>query len=598
MAAPTIIGVTDTVVGMASTSHASTSVGDLVIVGVWERAGAGIPNHTLQAGFIELFSQSHNDGSTDGRLSVACKIATASGANSYTPYTSSVGTDTWSCSIVLDEGTFALHHRVATGVSTTGTTAPNPPSTGNFGVSADWLVIVFAGWHLTADQTLTPTAPTNYTLQADLNAADNGDLAMATRAITGGPALEDPGGWADNQTPNGSAGITVAIMAPLAAENGWTLRQASSFAAAAGATTAVVRMFPLLADSLLTASIGNSTGATVSSITDTDSNSWTASAVSQVSVERVTIGYAEGIAGSDPDDHVDVTVTFSASTADRRLVVCEWLGAATTSALVGTNSKNNASETVVESNTVNPGVDGCLFLGVMTPNTSALTTTPGTGFFEIADLTSGWQTEFDTQTTAAAKEATWTVSPADDATCVLAVFQPPAAGQTISVNQITETDTAQAVAWAPKHRLVGQIVETDTAQAVTLRRSYAVAQVEETDTAQAVTPVVSKTVAVDQVAELDTAQAVAWAPKHRLVGQVEEVDAAQAVTVVGATVVAVGQVEELDTAQVVVWAPKHRLVTLVAETDEAQTITPSLGGAGAPAAPIDYYTTFVHHSRR
>jgi hypothetical protein len=65
-----------------------------------------------------------------------------------------------------------------------------------------------------------------------------------------------------------------------------------------------------------------------------------------------------------------------------------------------------------------------------------------------------------------------------------------AGGQIVAVGQASESDTARAIAWAPKHRLVGQ------------------------------------------ASEADTAQAVAWAPKHRLVGQASEVDLAQTITVI------------------------------------------------------------------
>ena len=72
-------------------------------------------------------------------------------------------------------------------------------------------------------------------------------------------------------------------------------------------------------------------------------------------------------------------------------------------------------------------------------------------------------------------------------------FQPfPAAAtvtqpQIVAVGQATETDTANAVAWAPKKRLAAQVVETDTANAVAWSpKNRLAAQITETDTAQAV----------------------------------------------------------------------------------------------------------------
>src|SRR5215207_1989155 len=101
MASPIVRGRTAPVAGLIATSPSVTQVGDMVIVLTWERAGAGVPSHTLQANFQEIVSHAHDDGTTDGRLSVAYKIATATGTNGYQAYASSVGTTTWSGIIVL-----------------------------------------------------------------------------------------------------------------------------------------------------------------------------------------------------------------------------------------------------------------------------------------------------------------------------------------------------------------------------------------------------------------------------------------------------------------------------------------------------------------
>lgn len=50
---------------------------------------------------------------------------------------------------------------------------------------------------------------------------------------------------------------------------------------------------------------------------------------------------------------------------------------------------------------------------------------------------------------------------------IVTTFKPGA--QTVAVGQATETDTAQAISWAPKRRLVGQVSETDLAQGMTSR---------------------------------------------------------------------------------------------------------------------------------
>lgn len=128
--------------------------------------------------------------------------------------------------------------------------------------------------------------------------------------------------------------------------------------------------------------------------------------------------------------------------------------------------------------------------------------------------------------------------------------------QTIAVGQVTETDTAQAIAWAPKRRFVNQVTETDLAQPITRRKTAAVGQVVETDLAQ-------------PIARLKT----------KLVSQASETDLAQAIVRSGITV-PVGQVIETDVAQPIAVNPIRRLVGQVTETDVARAITPVLSGAG------------------
>lgn len=118
--------------------------------------------------------------------------------------------------------------------------------------------------------------------------------------------------------------------------------------------------------------------------------------------------------------------------------------------------------------------------------------------------------------------------------------------QTISVDQASETDTADTI--TPAHTAaVGQASETDTAEVVTpviSSGAVQVGQAEETDTAGAVTP--SRTVAVGLAEETDTAHAVTAV--HTVpVGQAEETDTAGAVAF-GAITVLVQTAVESDTA--------------------------------------------------
>lgn len=208
-----------------------------------------------------------------------------------------------------------------------------------------------------------------------------------------------------------------------------------------------------------------------------------------------------------------------------------------------------------------------------------------------------------------------------------------AGGQTVAVGQVTETDTAQAVSWNPKRRLITQAISAEIAQPITVRKTRTIGQVTETDLAQPVTALLQHVVPVNQVTETDLAQPIAWAPKRRLInlvsetgiaqpitvkktralaqavesdtaqsltdrktkslglvtetdlaqalthlkrtllGQASETDLAQPVSLPGSIVVPVNPVSEADLAQPVAWAPKRRLVNQITETDAAQPLT-------------------------
>lgn len=159
----------------------------------------------------------------------------------------------------------------------------------------------------------------------------------------------------------------------------------------------------------------------------------------------------------------------------------------------------------------------------------------------------------------------------------------------VAVGLVTESDTAQSITWAPKHRLLGQASEADTAQALTSLKTISVAQVTETNVAQALSAL--KTLAIGQASETDFAQPITTTGeiivavgiateadlaqaitslKELAIGQASESDVAQALT--SLKTVDLAQATETDAAQSIAWAPKHRLVSLVTETDEAGSI--------------------------
>lgn len=213
MAAPGKIGSTAPVSGLSTTSHASTSIGDLVVCITFERAGAGIPTHTINTagGFVEIFSQPHEDGSTDGRLSVAYKVATAAGAQAYAAYTTSGSGTVYTGSLVVDDSTYdILTLPTAAGVTQTNNAVPNPPSVA--GLTGDFLILNIAAWHLGSAGTNAVGAGANYIEEWELAGSADIDLALALRSLTGlSAATEDPPAWTDAIAPNGTSSITIAL---------------------------------------------------------------------------------------------------------------------------------------------------------------------------------------------------------------------------------------------------------------------------------------------------------------------------------------------------------------------------------------------------
>jgi hypothetical protein len=211
---PVVRCVSQTLAGLSHTSPRGTQTNDLVVQVVFERAGAGIPTHTVDGAWTEVITVPHDDGTTDGRLSVAMQLAPSDGATSYQAYTSSVGTEVWSHLVVFKDGTFdtTFSNTKSSGGSSTSNAVPNSLAVTGLTTTTAYTILTIAAWHLTASASLTPGAPVNYALVSQLSAAGTGDVASALRRMSPvGATSEDPGAWTDNQTPNGTISATLAI---------------------------------------------------------------------------------------------------------------------------------------------------------------------------------------------------------------------------------------------------------------------------------------------------------------------------------------------------------------------------------------------------
>jgi hypothetical protein len=196
-------------------SPSTTEPGDLVIVFLWTNGTAGVPTHTLQSNWTQIISQSHDDGSTDGRLSVAYHNPSGgdagtnlTGTQTLSPYSTSGGTD-YAGVIVLKRGYWTVTGIQSAGTNDTGTTAPNPPSVT---LNQKKMVIVASGWHMSSGATVNITAPSNYTEAWELAGSVGAEFSAAYRLFkTAVGTAEDPGSFTDDVTPDGSATVTIAI---------------------------------------------------------------------------------------------------------------------------------------------------------------------------------------------------------------------------------------------------------------------------------------------------------------------------------------------------------------------------------------------------
>ncbi len=199
----------------AGISPAATQTGDMVLCFLWSQgANQATLTHTLQSGFNQVRQHAHDDGTTDGRLSVAWRLAPSGSSFTYAPFAvanatagqNSIGT------VVLQAGTFGTGTFAQNSSTATTNAPPDPPSL--TGLNGDVLVLAVAAWHVTTAGTTSGTMPAGYTHlgQNSVSGSHVTHLAIASRALTGlSNATEDPGAFADNVVPNGTAQMTFAV---------------------------------------------------------------------------------------------------------------------------------------------------------------------------------------------------------------------------------------------------------------------------------------------------------------------------------------------------------------------------------------------------
>jgi hypothetical protein len=216
MAAPVVKNFTQAVLSDTGTvsSPSDTSIGDLVVCFVWSQFTTTATTHTIQSGFTEIRTHSHNDGTTCGRLSVACKAATLAGAQNYQAYAIANATAGQTCAGILTitgADTTSPASWIQGSITNTGNQAPDPPALA--ALSGDALVLAIGAWQITTAGATTTTQGVNYTEQIDGPAGTHlTHLAVASRQLTSlSNTTEDPAIFTDNVTPNGTVAMTIAL---------------------------------------------------------------------------------------------------------------------------------------------------------------------------------------------------------------------------------------------------------------------------------------------------------------------------------------------------------------------------------------------------
>ncbi len=213
---------------LSPSSASDTEIGDLVIVTTSsvDNAAVGPPAHVLQSGFTEL-QTTLDPGSSTLRLSIAYKIATVAGAQTYQAYTASGSSLDYTGLVVVKKNTFDARFPiwVSRSTSVTSGVAPTPPSISGGSTSPyGGRGYVFGAWHMSAAAVADITPPTGSTAQTggmslvwQVAGSVRAELACATDLVgTSSSALHVttsfiPSAFGDDITPDATAAATVIV---------------------------------------------------------------------------------------------------------------------------------------------------------------------------------------------------------------------------------------------------------------------------------------------------------------------------------------------------------------------------------------------------
>jgi hypothetical protein len=196
--------------------QATVNTGDLVVVLTYSVSQGGSPTHTTQSGFTLVTSQSQDENGTnipDSRLSIAFRVAAASGTQTFQAFTASSSTS-YSGIIVLTAGSFDVNGINAT-TSTTNTDGGdiNPPTSNT--LNTPTAVFAIGAWNFNftgGAQNRAITAPTSFTELWEIDSSQTADLSVAVATGTSGTL--NPGAFNDSNATH-TSGVAATLNIPL-----------------------------------------------------------------------------------------------------------------------------------------------------------------------------------------------------------------------------------------------------------------------------------------------------------------------------------------------------------------------------------------------
>lgn len=178
---------------------------------------------------------------------------------------------------------------------------------------------------------------------------------------------------------------------------------------------------------LIVVAVSDYASVTASALSDSKSNTYTTRTPAAGSTSRITIWYCQA-----PATDAAHTFTLSGSGTYSSMAIAAFAGSLASPYDVENGAFTNAGTTQA-TGSVTPSTNGQLLIAAVASNATPLTFTPDLGFTVIDQAQAvggasiGVALAYLIETTAAAKNVTWTISTSGDISCAIATFKAAAA---------------------------------------------------------------------------------------------------------------------------------------------------------------------------